>query len=154
MYSCIFAQSQTLLSRSVAILQTMLLEKTRVTRRPEGEMTFNVFYFLMAGVDSSLRSGLPQPCDIHDKQKLRVWFICWCIAVINWLKFNQRRNGDDGWPCVLLSFSGRSCTSTTLLRTTHSKSHLRQKYVPTIWTLFYNEKKEKQLFITFFSQFK
>lgn len=132
------------------ILQTMLLEKTRVTRRPEGEMTFNVFYFLMAGVDSSLRSGSLQLCDIHDKQKLCVWFICWCIAVINWLKFNQRRNGDDGWPCVLVSFSGLSCTSTTLLRTTHSKSCLRQKYKQTLWTLFFNEKKEKQLFRTFF----
>lgn len=33
----------------------MLLEKTRVTRRPEGESTFNVFYYLMAGVDGSLR---------------------------------------------------------------------------------------------------
>lgn len=62
----------TLLSCSVAILQTMLLEKTRVTRRPEGETTFNVFYFLMAAVDSSLRSGSLQSCDIHDKQKLRV----------------------------------------------------------------------------------
>lgn len=35
----------------------MLLEKMRVTRRPEGETTFNVFYYLLAGADSSLRSG-------------------------------------------------------------------------------------------------
>ncbi|KAM3868549.1 unconventional myosin-XVIIIa-like isoform 1-T1 [Diretmus argenteus] len=41
-----------------ASIQTMLLEKTRVTRRPEGEATFNVFYYLMAGVDSSLRTEL------------------------------------------------------------------------------------------------
>ncbi|CAL8401830.1 unnamed protein product [Boreogadus saida] len=36
----------------------MLLEKTRVTRRPEGEATFNVFYYLLAGVDSSMRTEL------------------------------------------------------------------------------------------------
>ncbi|XP_034540446.1 unconventional myosin-XVIIIa-like [Notolabrus celidotus] len=41
-----------------ASIQTMLLEKTRVTRRPDGETTFNVFYYLMAGVDSSLRTEL------------------------------------------------------------------------------------------------
>lgn len=33
----------------------MLLEKLRVSRRPEGESTFNVFYYMMAGADSSLR---------------------------------------------------------------------------------------------------
>lgn len=27
-----------------------------MTRRPEGESTFNVFYYMMAGVESSLRS--------------------------------------------------------------------------------------------------
>uniref|UniRef100_A0A3Q3LLC3 Myosin XVIIIAa n=1 Tax=Labrus bergylta TaxID=56723 RepID=A0A3Q3LLC3_9LABR len=41
-----------------ASIQTMLLEKIRVSRRPEGESTFNVFYYLMAGVDSSLRTEL------------------------------------------------------------------------------------------------
>ncbi|CAL8308347.1 unnamed protein product, partial [Gadus morhua 'NCC'] len=41
-----------------ASIQTMLLEKTRVTRRPEGEATFNVFYYLLAGVDSSMRTEL------------------------------------------------------------------------------------------------
>ncbi|XP_049896452.1 unconventional myosin-XVIIIa-like isoform X2 [Epinephelus moara] len=41
-----------------ASIQTMLLEKMRVTRRPGGESTFNVFYYLMAGVDSSLRTEL------------------------------------------------------------------------------------------------
>ncbi|XP_041863467.1 unconventional myosin-XVIIIa-like isoform X2 [Melanotaenia boesemani] len=41
-----------------ASIQTMLLEKMRVARRPEGESTFNVFYYLMAGVDSSLRTEL------------------------------------------------------------------------------------------------
>lgn len=33
----------------------MLLEKLRVSRRPEAESTFNVFYYMMAGADSSLR---------------------------------------------------------------------------------------------------
>uniref|UniRef100_A0A8C8EUG0 Myosin XVIIIAa n=1 Tax=Oncorhynchus tshawytscha TaxID=74940 RepID=A0A8C8EUG0_ONCTS len=33
-----------------ASIQTMLLEKLRVTRRPEGESTFNVFYYMMAGI--------------------------------------------------------------------------------------------------------
>ncbi|KAJ3589358.1 hypothetical protein NHX12_010203, partial [Muraenolepis orangiensis] len=41
-----------------ASIQTMLLEKTRVSRRPEGEATFNVFYYLLAGLDSSLRTEL------------------------------------------------------------------------------------------------
>ncbi|XP_029704710.1 unconventional myosin-XVIIIa-like isoform X7 [Takifugu rubripes] len=41
-----------------ASIQTMLLEKMRVTRRPEGETTFNVFYYLIAGADSSLRTEL------------------------------------------------------------------------------------------------
>ncbi|KAM9318462.1 unconventional myosin-XVIIIa isoform 2-T3 [Pholidichthys leucotaenia] len=41
-----------------ASIQTMLLEKLRVARRPEGESTFNVFYYMMAGADSSLRTEL------------------------------------------------------------------------------------------------
>ncbi|XP_035864798.1 unconventional myosin-XVIIIa-like isoform X9 [Sander lucioperca] len=41
-----------------ASIQTMLLEKMRVTRRPGGESTFNVFYYLMAGIESSLRTEL------------------------------------------------------------------------------------------------
>ncbi|XP_026047808.1 unconventional myosin-XVIIIa isoform X6 [Astatotilapia calliptera] len=41
-----------------ASIQTMLLEKLRVSRRPEGESTFNVFYYMMAGADSSLRTEL------------------------------------------------------------------------------------------------
>uniref|UniRef100_A0A4W5L0W6 Myosin XVIIIAa n=1 Tax=Hucho hucho TaxID=62062 RepID=A0A4W5L0W6_9TELE len=41
-----------------ASIQTMLLEKLRVTRRPEGESTFNVFYYMMAGADSSLKTKL------------------------------------------------------------------------------------------------
>lgn len=36
----------------------MLLEKLRVSRRPEAESTFNVFYYLMAAADSSLRTEL------------------------------------------------------------------------------------------------
>nr|XP_015222981.1 PREDICTED: unconventional myosin-XVIIIa isoform X16 [Lepisosteus oculatus] len=41
-----------------ASIQTMLLEKLRVAKRPEGESTFNVFYYMMAGADSSLRTEL------------------------------------------------------------------------------------------------
>lgn len=35
--------------------QTMLLEKLRVTKRPANEATFNVFYYLLAGMDNALR---------------------------------------------------------------------------------------------------
>ncbi|XP_067253770.1 unconventional myosin-XVIIIa isoform X4 [Chanodichthys erythropterus] len=41
-----------------ASIQTMLLEKFRVTRRPEAESSFNVFYYLMAGADASLKTEL------------------------------------------------------------------------------------------------
>ncbi|XP_066455666.1 unconventional myosin-XVIIIa isoform X1 [Eleutherodactylus coqui] len=41
-----------------ATIQTMLLEKLRVVRRPENEATFNVFYYLLAGADSALRTEL------------------------------------------------------------------------------------------------
>ncbi|XP_070827035.1 unconventional myosin-XVIIIa-like isoform X3 [Chaetodon trifascialis] len=41
-----------------ASIQTMLLEKMRVSRRPEAESTFNVFYYMLAGADSSLRTEL------------------------------------------------------------------------------------------------
>ncbi|KPP72477.1 hypothetical protein Z043_108517 [Scleropages formosus] len=41
-----------------ASFQTMLLEKLRVSRRPEGESTFHVFYYLMAGAESTLRTEL------------------------------------------------------------------------------------------------
>ncbi|XP_074535375.1 unconventional myosin-XVIIIa isoform X3 [Halichoeres trimaculatus] len=41
-----------------ASIQTMLLEKLRVSRRPEAESTFNVFYYMMAGADSSLKTEL------------------------------------------------------------------------------------------------
>ncbi|XP_038141925.1 unconventional myosin-XVIIIa isoform X2 [Cyprinodon tularosa] len=41
-----------------ASIQTMLLDKLRVSRRPEEESTFNVFYYLMAGADSALRTEL------------------------------------------------------------------------------------------------
>ncbi|KAJ4935365.1 hypothetical protein JOQ06_016901, partial [Pogonophryne albipinna] len=41
-----------------ASIQTMLLEKLRVSKRPEEESTFNVFYYMMAGADSSLRTEL------------------------------------------------------------------------------------------------
>ena len=38
-----------------AVPQTMLLEKLRVARRPAGEATFNVFYYLLACGDGTLR---------------------------------------------------------------------------------------------------
>ncbi|XP_075891917.1 unconventional myosin-XVIIIa isoform X13 [Nelusetta ayraudi] len=41
-----------------ASIQTMLLEKLRVSRRPEAESTFNVFYYMLAGADSTLRTEL------------------------------------------------------------------------------------------------
>ncbi|CAL8360200.1 unnamed protein product [Merluccius merluccius] len=41
-----------------ASIQTMLLEKLRVTKRPATESTFNVFYYMMAGADGNLRTEL------------------------------------------------------------------------------------------------
>ncbi|XP_058267205.1 unconventional myosin-XVIIIa isoform X2 [Hemibagrus wyckioides] len=41
-----------------ASVQTMLLEKSRVLRHPDGESTFNVFYYMMAGADGSLKTEL------------------------------------------------------------------------------------------------
>lgn len=41
-----------------ASIQTMLLEKLRVARRPAGEATFNVFYYLLACGDGALRTEL------------------------------------------------------------------------------------------------
>ncbi|XP_078737221.1 unconventional myosin-XVIIIa-like isoform X2 [Lampetra fluviatilis] len=41
-----------------ASIQAMLLERSRVTRWPAGEETFNVFHQLLAGADSALRSEL------------------------------------------------------------------------------------------------
>ncbi|XP_075052948.1 unconventional myosin-XVIIIa isoform X5 [Mixophyes fleayi] len=41
-----------------ASIQTMLLEKLRVARRPENEASFNVFSYLLAGADSTLRTEL------------------------------------------------------------------------------------------------
>uniref|UniRef100_A0A8C9WKU3 Myosin XVIIIAa n=1 Tax=Scleropages formosus TaxID=113540 RepID=A0A8C9WKU3_SCLFO len=41
-----------------ASVQTMLLEKLRVTRRPGDESTFHAFYYLMAGADGALRTEL------------------------------------------------------------------------------------------------
>ncbi|XP_043386952.1 unconventional myosin-XVIIIa isoform X10 [Chelonia mydas] len=41
-----------------ASIQTMLLEKLRVTKRPANEATFNVFYYLLAGMDNALRTEL------------------------------------------------------------------------------------------------
>ncbi|XP_063812000.1 unconventional myosin-XVIIIa isoform X13 [Pseudophryne corroboree] len=41
-----------------ASIQTMLLEKLRVARRPDNEASFNVFYYLLAGADNTLRTEL------------------------------------------------------------------------------------------------
>ncbi|XP_061917816.1 unconventional myosin-XVIIIa-like [Entelurus aequoreus] len=41
-----------------ASIQTMLLEKMRVSRRPENESTFNIFYYMMDGADNTLRTEL------------------------------------------------------------------------------------------------
>ncbi|XP_046786249.1 unconventional myosin-XVIIIa isoform X7 [Gallus gallus] len=41
-----------------ASIQTLLLEKLRVARRPANEATFNVFYYLLACSDSALRTEL------------------------------------------------------------------------------------------------
>uniref|UniRef100_A0A8B9EXJ4 Unconventional myosin-XVIIIa n=1 Tax=Anser cygnoides TaxID=8845 RepID=A0A8B9EXJ4_ANSCY len=41
-----------------ASVQTLLLEKLRVARRPANEATFNVFYYLLACPDSALRTEL------------------------------------------------------------------------------------------------
>ncbi|NXA97729.1 MY18A protein, partial [Melanocharis versteri] len=41
-----------------ASVQTLLLEKLRVARRPASEATFNVFYYLLACSDSTLRTEL------------------------------------------------------------------------------------------------
>uniref|UniRef100_A0A8C5T4Y7 Myosin XVIIIA n=1 Tax=Malurus cyaneus samueli TaxID=2593467 RepID=A0A8C5T4Y7_9PASS len=41
-----------------ASVQTLLLEKLRVARRPANEATFNVFYYLLACSDSTLRTEL------------------------------------------------------------------------------------------------
>lgn len=37
------------------LCQTLLLEKLRVAKRPANEATFNVFYYLLACSDSTLR---------------------------------------------------------------------------------------------------
>nr|XP_055052504.1 unconventional myosin-XVIIIa isoform X2 [Misgurnus anguillicaudatus] len=65
-----------------ASIQTMLLEKLRVVKRPETESTFNVFYYMMTGADSTLRTelhfnhfaensvfGIVPPSKSEDKQR-------------------------------------------------------------------------------------
>ncbi|XP_046719555.1 unconventional myosin-XVIIIa isoform X1 [Silurus meridionalis] len=41
-----------------ASIQTMLLEKLRVAKRPGAESTYNIFYYMMAGADNTLRTEL------------------------------------------------------------------------------------------------
>ncbi|GLG96316.1 Myosin heavy chain, non-muscle [Gryllus bimaculatus] len=54
-FSLDFDQSGQIASAS---LQTLLVERTRVSRRPQGEPTFHIFYRLLAGVEGSLRKEL------------------------------------------------------------------------------------------------
>lgn len=49
-----------------ASVQTMLLEKARVVRRPEGEPNFNVFYQMLAGLDSKTRRDLQLEGNLAD----------------------------------------------------------------------------------------
>ncbi|XP_067682622.1 unconventional myosin-XVIIIa-like isoform X2 [Haliotis asinina] len=41
-----------------ASIQVLMFEKTRIVRRPEGEPTFHVFYYMLAGVEAQLRNEL------------------------------------------------------------------------------------------------
>lgn len=43
---------------SSATIQILMLEKSRLVRRPEGEPNFHIFYYMLTGVDSQLRNEL------------------------------------------------------------------------------------------------
>lgn len=47
---------------SSATIQTLMLEKSRLVRRPEGEPNFHIFYYMLTGVDSQLRNELQLTC--------------------------------------------------------------------------------------------
>lgn len=55
MFSLDFDGSGNIVSSSV---QSMLLEKSRVVRRPDGEPNFNVFYQMLAGLDARMKKDL------------------------------------------------------------------------------------------------
>lgn len=42
----------------ILVLQMLMIEKQRIARRPEGEATFNVFYWLLGGAEGSLAKQL------------------------------------------------------------------------------------------------
>ena len=58
-FSSLFSLDFDTLGRVVsASVQGMLLEKSRVVRRPEGEPTFNIFYQMLAGLDGNIKREL------------------------------------------------------------------------------------------------
>lgn len=40
---------------SSLFIDILLLDKYRVTRRPQGEPTFHIFYYFLAGLESKVR---------------------------------------------------------------------------------------------------
>lgn len=51
-------RTKNLYQTNLFLLQMLMIEKQRVARRPEGEGTFNVFYWLLGGADGFLAKQL------------------------------------------------------------------------------------------------